>query len=117
MDETRYRNGQFDGAHRDADGNATPSVSPGGRAGCLGLAALTLAGIIGIFWLVRTGPTSLAGTAHPRFLLVSAGPITGDRIVIKDGIEGGQAIAMSGVHLLTEGMEVTELTESDETRK
>ncbi len=48
---------------------------------------------------------------------VTAGPITGDRIVIKDGLEGGQAIAMSGVHLLTEGAEVLELTESDETRK
>jgi RND family efflux transporter MFP subunit len=48
---------------------------------------------------------------------VSAGPITGDRIVIEDGLEGGQAIAMSGVHLLTEGMEITELEESDETRK
>ncbi len=48
---------------------------------------------------------------------VNAGPITGGRIVIKGGLEGGQAVAMSGVHLLTEGMEVTELMESDETRK
>jgi multidrug efflux system membrane fusion protein len=48
---------------------------------------------------------------------VRAGPITGDRIVVKEGLQGGQAIAMSGVHLLTEGMEVTELKESDETRK
>ncbi len=48
---------------------------------------------------------------------VSVGSITGDRIVVQDGLEGGQAIAMSGVHLLTEGMEVTELEESDETRK
>ena len=48
---------------------------------------------------------------------VTAGPITGDRIVVKDGLEGGQAIAMSGVHLLTDGMQVTELMESDETRK
>ncbi|UCF45673.1 MAG: efflux RND transporter periplasmic adaptor subunit [Myxococcales bacterium] len=48
---------------------------------------------------------------------VEAGPITGDRIVIKEGLEGGQAIAMSGVHLLTEGREITELKESDETRK
>lgn len=48
---------------------------------------------------------------------VEAGPITGGRIVIKGGLEGGQAVAMSGVHLLTEGMEVTELEESDETRQ
>jgi multidrug efflux pump subunit AcrA (membrane-fusion protein) len=48
---------------------------------------------------------------------VNAGPITGERIIIKEGLEGGQAIAMSGVHLLTEGMEVTELKDSDETRK
>lgn len=48
---------------------------------------------------------------------VSAGPITGGRIVIKGGLEGGQSVAMSGVHLLTEGMEVIELMESDETRK
>ena len=48
---------------------------------------------------------------------VEAGPVTGERIVIKEGLEGGQAIAMSGVHLLTEGMQVTELKESDETRK
>lgn len=48
---------------------------------------------------------------------VTVGAITGDRIVVKDGLRGGQAIAMSGVHLLTEGMKVTELKESDETRK
>ncbi len=48
---------------------------------------------------------------------VTAGAVTGDRIVIEEGLEGGEAIAMSGVHLLTEGMEVTELAESDETRK
>lgn len=48
---------------------------------------------------------------------VTVGAITGDRIIVKDGIEGGQAIAMSGVHLLTEGMQVTELKDSDETRK
>lgn len=48
---------------------------------------------------------------------VKAGAITGDRIVVQEGLDGGQAIAMSGVHLLTEGMEVTELKESDETRK
>ena len=48
---------------------------------------------------------------------VTVGAITGDRIIVKDGIEGGQAIAMSGVHLLTDGMQVTELKDSDETRK
>jgi RND family efflux transporter MFP subunit len=50
-------------------------------------------------------------------LRVEVGPITGDRIVVTDGLEGGQAIAMSGVHLLNEGMIVTELEDSDETRK
>ena len=49
--------------------------------------------------------------------LVEVGPITGDRIVVTDGLEGVPAVAMSGVHLLTEGMQVTELEESDETRK
>jgi multidrug efflux pump subunit AcrA (membrane-fusion protein) len=48
---------------------------------------------------------------------VEAGRVTGDRIVIRSGLEGGEAVAMSGVHLLTEGMKVTELAESDETRK
>ncbi len=48
---------------------------------------------------------------------VTVGEITGDRIIVTDGLDGGEAIAMSGVHLLTEGMEVTELKESDETRK
>lgn len=48
---------------------------------------------------------------------VTAGPITGDKIIIREGLEGGQAIALSGVHLLAEGMQVTELMESDETRK
>jgi multidrug efflux system membrane fusion protein len=48
---------------------------------------------------------------------VTVGAVTGGRIVVEEGLEGGEAIAMSGVHLLTEGMEVTELEESDETRK
>ena len=48
---------------------------------------------------------------------VAAGAITGGRIIVEEGLEGGEAIAMSGVHLLTEGMKVTELKESDETRK
>ncbi len=48
---------------------------------------------------------------------VVAGAITGGRIIVEEGLEGGEAIAMSGVHLLTDGMKVTELEESDETRK
>jgi len=48
---------------------------------------------------------------------VSVGKITGDRVVVTDGLEGGEAIAMSGVHLLTEGRTVTEMTQSDETRQ
>jgi len=50
-------------------------------------------------------------------LPVEVGKVTGDRIVVNEGLEGGQAIAMSGVHLLNEGTIVTELKESDETRK
>lgn len=50
-------------------------------------------------------------------LPVVAGAVTGDRIVIEDGLQGGEAIAMSGVHLLNEGMQVRELKVSDETRK
>jgi RND family efflux transporter MFP subunit len=48
---------------------------------------------------------------------VTVGAITGGRIVVESGLQGGEAIAMSGVHLLNEGMQVTELKESDETRK
>jgi len=48
---------------------------------------------------------------------VTVGKITGDRIVVTDGLEGGEAIAMSGVHLLTEGRVVTEMEKSDETRQ
>ena len=50
-------------------------------------------------------------------LPVAAGAITGDRVVITEGLGGGEAIALSGVHLLAEGMEVRELEDSDETRK
>ena len=50
-------------------------------------------------------------------LPVQVGQITGDRIVVSDGLQLGQAIAMSGVHMLTEGTVVTELMDSDETRK
>lgn len=48
---------------------------------------------------------------------VSVGRINGDRIVVTDGLDGGEAIAMSGVHLLTEGRSVTEMEQSDETRQ
>jgi RND family efflux transporter MFP subunit len=48
---------------------------------------------------------------------VAVGQITGDRIVVTEGLEGGEAIAMTGVHLLTEGRVVIEMEKSDETRK
>jgi RND family efflux transporter MFP subunit len=49
---------------------------------------------------------------------VTVGKITGgDRIVVTEGLEGGEAIAMTGVHLLTEGRVVTEMERSDETRQ
>ncbi|MBW2630051.1 MAG: efflux RND transporter periplasmic adaptor subunit [Deltaproteobacteria bacterium] len=49
---------------------------------------------------------------------VVVGKITGgDRIVVTDGLEGGEAIAMTGVHLLVEGRVVTEMEKSDETRQ
>ena len=49
---------------------------------------------------------------------VTVGKITGgDRIVVTEGLEGGEAIAMTGVHLLTEGRVVTEMEQSDETRQ
>ena len=49
---------------------------------------------------------------------VTVGKITGgDRIVVSEGLEGGEAIATTGVHLLTEGRVVTEMEKSDETRK
>ena len=56
-------------------------------------------------------------TAAQNAATLQVGEITGDRIVVKEGLEGGQAIAISGVHLLDEGMVVTELEQSDETRK
>ena len=48
---------------------------------------------------------------------VTVGKITGNQIVVTEGLEGGEAIAMSGVHLLTEGRVVTEMEKSDETRQ
>jgi len=62
-------------------------------------------------WLVDEESMSVA--KRP----VSVGKITGDRIVVTEGLEGGEAIAMSGVHLLTEGRVVTEMEQSDETRQ
>jgi len=50
-------------------------------------------------------------------LPVEVGEVTGGRIVVTEGLKTGESIAMSGVHLLTEGSKVTELKESDETRK
>ena len=48
---------------------------------------------------------------------VTVGKITGDRIVVTEGLEGGEAMAMTGVHLLTEGRVVTEMEKSDEIRQ
>ena len=62
-------------------------------------------------WLVDPDSMTVSKRA------VEAGRVTGDRIVIRSGLEGGEAVAMSGVHLLAEGMRVSELAESDETRK
>jgi RND family efflux transporter MFP subunit len=49
--------------------------------------------------------------------LIEVGKVTGDLIVVTEGLEGGEAIAMTGVHLLTEGREITEMEQSDETRQ
>ncbi|KPK15827.1 MAG: hypothetical protein AMJ62_08305 [Myxococcales bacterium SG8_38] len=62
-------------------------------------------------WLVD--PESMRVSKKP----VEVGAVTGDKIVVKSGLRGGEAIAMSGVHLLTEGRQVTEMKESDETRR
>ncbi len=48
---------------------------------------------------------------------VEVGNITRDRIVVTAGLQPGDAIAMSGVHLLSQGQEVTEMAQSDETRQ
>ncbi|MEM9730153.1 MAG: efflux RND transporter periplasmic adaptor subunit [Myxococcota bacterium] len=48
---------------------------------------------------------------------VAVGMVTGDGIVITKGLEGDEAIATSGVHLLTDGLEVIEMEQSDETRQ
>jgi multidrug efflux pump subunit AcrA (membrane-fusion protein) len=62
-------------------------------------------------WLVDEA--SMSVSKRP----VTVGKVTGDRLVITGGLEGGEAIAMSGVHLLTEGRVVTEMEKSDETRQ
>ncbi|MEM7136100.1 MAG: efflux RND transporter periplasmic adaptor subunit [Myxococcota bacterium] len=62
-------------------------------------------------WVVEGDPMTVS--KHP----VVVGMVTGDSIVIAEGLEGDEAIATSGVHLLTEGLEVTEMEHSDETRK
>ena len=48
---------------------------------------------------------------------IEVGKITGERIVVTEGLEGAEAIAMTGVHLLTDGRVVTEMEKSDETRQ
>ena len=48
---------------------------------------------------------------------VEVGKVTGDRIVIVDGLERGDAIATTGVNLLADGTEVAEMEISDETRR
>ncbi|MGB5811059.1 MAG: efflux RND transporter periplasmic adaptor subunit, partial [Polyangiales bacterium] len=62
-------------------------------------------------WVVQGEPMVVAKQA------VQVGQVTGDQIVVTEGLEGGEAIAMTGVHLLTEGLEVTEMEHSDETRR
>lgn len=62
-------------------------------------------------WVVDGDPMTVS--KHP----VEVGMVTGDGVVITGGLEGGESIAMSGVHLLTDGLEVTEMQHSDETRK
>jgi len=48
---------------------------------------------------------------------IEVGKVTSDQIVVTEGLEGGEAIAMTGMHLLTEGRAVTEMEKSDETRQ
>ncbi|MEM7136700.1 MAG: efflux RND transporter periplasmic adaptor subunit [Myxococcota bacterium] len=62
-------------------------------------------------WVVEGDPMTVSKKP------VEVGKVTGDSLVITGGLEGGEAIAMSGVNLLTEGLEVTEMEHSDETRK
>ncbi|MEM7437474.1 MAG: efflux RND transporter periplasmic adaptor subunit [Myxococcota bacterium] len=62
-------------------------------------------------WVVEGDPMTVSKKP------VEVGKVTGDSLVITGGLDGGEAIAMSGVNLLTEGLEVTEMEHSDETRK
>ena len=62
-------------------------------------------------WLVEGDPMTVS--KQP----VTVGKVTGDQIVITEGLEGGEAIAMTGIHLLTDGLVVTEMEHSDETRQ
>lgn len=62
-------------------------------------------------WLVDEA--SMTVSAKP----VEVGSMTGDRIVVTEGLERGDAVAMSGVHLLSEGAGVREMKVSDETRR
>ncbi|MEM9727192.1 MAG: efflux RND transporter periplasmic adaptor subunit [Myxococcota bacterium] len=62
-------------------------------------------------WVVEGDPMTVSKKP------VQVGKVTGDSVVITSGLEGGEAVAMSGVNLLTEGLEVTEMAQSDETRK
>ena len=62
-------------------------------------------------WLVDE--ESMTVSAKP----VEVGAMTGDQIVITDGLSRGDAVAMSGVQLLTEGAQVREMKISDETRR
>ena len=48
---------------------------------------------------------------------VQVGRITEDRIVVTEGLQRGDAVAMTGVNLLTDGTKVAEMEISDETRR
>lgn len=56
---------------------------------------------------------SMAASKRP----VQVGELTGDHILVRGGLERGEAIATTGVHKLAEGMVVREMEISDETRR
>ena len=62
-------------------------------------------------WLVDSD--SMTVSKRP----IQVGAVTGDRVVVTEGLEGGESIAMTGVHLLSQGRVVTEMEQSDETRR
>lgn len=62
-------------------------------------------------WLVDE--ESMTVSSRP----VQVGQMSGDRIVVTDGLEPGSSVAMSGVQLLTDGAQVSEMKVSDETRR